>query len=175
MAMIWLSGIRSLDRKVSPLPMGDGDGDVDGADFLTWQRNFTPPSIPLAAMSDESANGIDQNIYGESQTAILAANPLTAELVDAALAMDQALRSLEELRLGSPALLEDDDLNWLSHQTQWSVQSAWQDPSTIANTTSRDQAKEPDSKRFHHDPAEETALETLLDELFAEVELGSIE
>ncbi len=83
----------------------DSDGDIDGADFLAWQRGFgilAPNASPSDgdANGDQAINGVDLGIW-ESQfglpapvaaaTVPLAAEPLvTANLIDAAMAIGLA-------------------------------------------------------------------------------------
>jgi hypothetical protein len=81
----------------------DGDGDVDGRDFLVWQRNFGAPAVPVGSGADGNGSGmvdagdlgIWQNHYGTeplaAQTAATSVavepqqSPLSAALIDAAL------------------------------------------------------------------------------------------
>jgi hypothetical protein len=179
----------------------DGDLDIDGFDFLAWQRGYGIQP-PIAAKSDGDADDDldvddDDLVVWESQfgtgsaslvvatsTAIepsvasslksesvgLTAEPLSAELVDVAIAMDQALRSESGARLGSHATLREDHFDWVSHRARWGQPPAWRGTGEIANNLFRGHSSKVNDGRFHRDADDGVDVE-LLDELFAEGEL----
>jgi hypothetical protein len=67
----------------------DGDGDVDGADFLTWQLGFGRTGIDLEMSGDANSDGrVDEldlaawrSQYGASSTGVVAGVPEPASLV----------------------------------------------------------------------------------------------
>jgi autotransporter-associated beta strand protein len=74
----------------------DGDGDVDGADFLTWQRGFgltgQPNKSTGDANGDGNVNGLDLDIWktkfgGVPATAAVGAVPEPASMAMAAVAL----------------------------------------------------------------------------------------
>jgi hypothetical protein len=66
----------------------DGDGDVDGADFLTWQRGLAPSGGTLAtgdANDDDAVDGLDLDVwkaqFSASATAAVGAVPEPAAAI----------------------------------------------------------------------------------------------
>ena len=95
---------------------------------------------------------------------------LRAELVDAAIAMDQTLRPGSESRFRSPARHRDDHFDWVSRGARWDHHPAWQDTGEIANNFLHGQINKAHDGRFHRDVDADAMDEELLDELFAQGE-----
>jgi hypothetical protein len=128
----------------------DGDGDVDGRDFLAWQRGYGKPAATPAdgdADNDKDVDGNDlgiwQDQYGtvgavttvallsegegieaapaaiaesvsvESPAVANALQPLSAELVDVAMAWDMASRPRQKVHPAPRALAEYVQSDWL--------------------------------------------------------------
>jgi hypothetical protein len=179
--------------------LGDfnSDGDVDGADFLIWQRGYGIQT-PNATKSDGDADddmdvdSVDLTVwesqFGTGSASIVAAatttvesasvrsleseitdpttKPLSAELVDAAIAIDQTLRSKSGARLWSHATLREDHFDWVPRRAKWGQSPAWRGTGEIANNLFRGQSNKFIDGRFYRDP---DAMDVeLLDELFAE-------
>ncbi|TWU22757.1 CotH kinase family protein [Bythopirellula polymerisocia] len=70
-----------IDTKNIPAYSGDydGDGDVDGRDFLVWQRSFgtsaVPPGIEADGNHDGNVDGLDFELWSETYGTVA---PLTA-------------------------------------------------------------------------------------------------
>ena len=97
------------------------------------------------------------------------AEPLSAELVDAAIAMDQTLRSESEARLVSHVTLREDHFDWMSRKTDWGQPPTWRGTGEIADHSFRGQSNKGNDGRFYRDAG--GVDEELLDKLFAEGEL----
>ncbi len=151
----------------------DGDvsnNELDVDDELSdWESQFGTSPTPLAA-SIEPATAVSL----ESQPVALTAEPLPAELVDAAIAVDLASRSIPKSRLGSPATLKEDHFDWISRSTRCPQKLTWQGTSEIGNNSFRDQSSENNDGRFYRDADDEGVNEELRDELFADGELNSL-
>jgi tannase/feruloyl esterase/VCBS repeat protein len=145
----------------------DGDVDVDGNDFLVWQRGYSPaPLVAVTTVSSEPAVASSQ----EWEPTGLTTEPLSAELVDAAIAMDQALRP--KSRAGSALLAPPgkDHFDLLPRRARWAQSLPWYGRSEIAEHSFRGQIDKGGDQRFYRD-ADDAVDEELLDELFAEGEL----
>lgn len=176
----------------------DGDGDVDGFDFLAWQRGFSP--APLASVIAVNSNAVTSEdslvledqfetdpaplvavattvsepataIPLESQTAAITAGPLSAELVDAAIAMDNAQRSHSKSRLVSPGAPMEDNFDWVLDSLRWHQEPAWHGASKVDSHSVRNHANRGELNREADDNG---VNEELLDELFAEGKLNSL-
>jgi parallel beta-helix repeat protein len=181
----------------------DGDLDIDGFDFLAWQRGFgtqTPNATKADgdADDDQDVDGVDLTVWGsqfgtgsaslvaaastaiepviasslESETDDLTPEPLSADLVDAAIALDQTLRSKSGSRFGSYARFREGHVDWLSRSVRWSQQPIWQGTSELANHSFHSQSSKANEGRFYRDP--DAVDEELLDKLFAEDELAEL-
>ena len=149
----------------------DDDLDVDGADLTLWESQYGTTLSPLvAAVTTVSEPAAASSL--ESQTASPTAKPLSAELVDAAMVMDLALRSQLESRLWSPAAFVVDHIDWVSDASRWSQERVWRGSSELANHSYGSQTeKGSDGTLYRYEDAEGVS-EELLDELFADGELS---
>jgi hypothetical protein len=215
----------------------DIDGDIDGSDFLAWQRGYS--TVFGASLADGDANGdhdvdgedltVWHNQFGTGSAALDAATspaiepsagnslltvaqsmspshrrnscspipyvdcgdgslaaqpsmkskiststtePLAARLVDAAITMDQALRSGPGTRLGAQELSMDENVDRSSRFMEWSQPLSWQERNEIASNSVRGQANMLNDGGFHSDA--DAVNEELLDELFAKVGLENL-
>ena len=150
----------------------DNDLDVDADDLSVWETQYGTDSAPLAALVTVSSEQVTAS-FQESQTAVLATKPLSAELIDAAIVMDHALRSKFASHLAPPTPLREDHFDWLS-RSPWSYRGlTWQGASEIANYSFRGQENKFYDHRFHGDE-DDAVNEELLDELFADSEFNSL-
>ena len=93
---------------------------------------------------------------------------LRAELVDAAIAIDQTLRANSESRFGSPAHHREAHFDWVSRSAKWNHHPAWHGTSEIANNLFGSQSNKVNDSRFHRDADDGAVNEELLDKLFSE-------
>jgi hypothetical protein len=172
----------------------NSDGDVDGGDFLAWQRGYgtqTPNAVKSDGDADDDLD-VDGNdlafwgsqfgtssalvveaayaasesvlaIFQESVPVGIKAEPLSAELVDAAIAMEQTLRSNSESRFRLSEPSGEDHFDWLPRRARWGQPPAWQGISEIANNSLRSKIND---GRLYRDP--DAVDEDSLDKLFAD-------
>ncbi|MEO2036549.1 MAG: calcium-binding protein [Planctomycetaceae bacterium] len=152
----------------------DANGAVDGDDLAIWESMFRSGPAPPVAAATMSSEQVIANSIQDTQTAALTAEPLSAEMVDAAIAMDQALRSESGARLGSYATLQDEHFDWVSHRARWGQPPVWRRTGEIADHSFRGQSSKGNEGRFHRNADDRAVDEELLDELFAEGGLGKL-
>jgi hypothetical protein len=98
----------------------DGDGDVDGRDFLVWQRNFGASAVPAGSGADGDGSGTvdagDLDTWGEnygSSPVAAVTSPATADTtVTWAGVIPLSLSSALDSESADVAILQD-DVEWL--------------------------------------------------------------
>ena len=179
----------------------DSDGDADGFDYLTWQRGYGVGTT-LAEGDANGSGTVDgddltvwESQYGTSPTPLegLAAliepstassiepetvaftpEPLSAELVDAAIVMDFASRSKPESLSASSAPFSEDHFDWLSHSVRWSQDPAWHSSTGITNDASQALSSKVSRDRHYRKSEDNSVKDELLEELFADEEFNSL-
>jgi len=110
----------SLLATIEPSADFDGNGVVDGADFLAWQRGFGAISAPPAngdANFDSVVNGADLAVWAEQfGSPATSSQPLAAPEVAASLLADEEseLSAFSSVARRSPATLTAREWNGLS-------------------------------------------------------------
>jgi hypothetical protein len=175
----------------------DSDHDVDGSDFLAWQRGYGTTvgaakpdgnsdddgdvdASDLAAWEVSFGNysvplvslsvATDRSSALPSQQAATAAAftlDLRAKLVDAAIAMDQSLRPMSGAGSAPLAPPGEDRLDWLPRRARWSQSLPWHGRSEIAEHLFRGQIDKTGDYGFYRD-ADDAVDRESIDELFAE-------
>ena len=143
---------------------------MDGEDLVVWEDQFGTGSTPLVAAASMVIEPAMANSQ-QPQTAALAAESLSAELVDAALAMDLALRAGSGARFAPPDPMREDRSDWISQSTRWAQPMPWQGRSEIAEHYLRSRGDKGGDGGFFRDADADTVSEELLDELFTECPL----
>ena len=173
----------------------DTDGDVDGRDFLAWQRGQSPDPLSSADLTawqgqfgtggaiaavtietdtsllgSEFASATVEPVAVESPALTNIPQPLSAELVDAAFALDRALRPKVGAHRAPVTPAGEDHFNWLPPRATWAPSAPWHWRNEIAEHSLPSHANEHHDGRFDLN-IDEQVDEELLDELFAEDEL----
>jgi regulation of enolase protein 1 (concanavalin A-like superfamily) len=185
----------------------DSDGDIDGRDFLAWQRGYgiQAPNATKAngdADNDLEVGGDDlviwQGQYGtadavaaatslsdgievtpraiaesvsiESPTVVNALQPLSAELVDVAMAWDLASRRPLKVHPNPTALAEKMHSDRLPSAVRRAQSMPWHVDGNTAKHLMFGQADE-----INDSESDDAVYEQLLDRLFAEDELAALQ
>jgi hypothetical protein len=165
--LAWQRGYGTTVGATKPDGNSDDDEDVDASDLAAWQVSFGN----LSAAPRSFAASSEQLATPSVQRAITAPPlGLRAELVDAAIAMDQALRPKTGADLAPSALLGEDYFDSLPRSARWSQSLPWHGRSEIADHLFRGQINKTGDHGFYLD-AVDPMDEELLDELFAKDEL----
>lgn len=167
--LVWQRGYGTLAPNATRA-VGDADNDlgVDSLDLAVWESQYgTSPALLAAAATpaSEPASASPQ----ESQTVAATAEPLSAELVDAAIVLDRALRSNAPSGEASTAPLREAAFDASSNGGESSEQPAWSGPSETAKHSWRGQSE----SKSDRDADDDAVNEALLDELFAKDPLNS--
>jgi hypothetical protein len=117
---------------------------------------------PSAPPSEQAATTIVQ----------IPALSLQAELVDAAITLDQSLQPKSESRLAPQSPFREDNFDWISRRARWAQHPAWHGTSEISNSISHGRVSQINARRFHRDTDADGVNEELLDEIFADGELN---
>ncbi len=142
----------------------DHDQDVDGEDLGNWTIQFgtiftTPVTAAITTIEPARMSSLAAESAGHS------ADSLSADLVDAAIAMDQVMHSSSPSRLTTSVSPMEDRIDWSSYSNRWSQQPIWQGLSLTANNSDRYQTNDISINRDA-----DTIDGEVLDKLFAENE-----
>jgi len=142
---------------------------VDGDDLSVWETQYGTASPPLAvALTSPSQQVTAGSLV--SQSSDLTAQPLSAELVDAAIAWEFSPKSRADAR-SALVTFREEHTDWSLAAARWAEPLTWHGASVFANRLDRRLA---DDSGIYPSTDDDAVYEELLDELFADDELISL-